>query len=98
MALQCGSSVTAELCAVLVSILCEAGKSQAAVVGGHDLFPVLPKPREHGQVDLCSLVAAVHLKHTALHVWVVDNRVQVSLVQAMLWHHHQKFLFSPLFN
>ncbi len=76
--------VTAELCAVLVSVLYEAGKSQAAVVGGHDLFPVLPKPREHGRVDLCSLVAAVHLKCTALCVRVVDNRVQVSSIQVML--------------
>jgi hypothetical protein len=90
--------VTAELCAVLVSILGEAGKSQAAVVRGHDIFPVLPKPRKHGRVDLCSLVAAVHLKHTALCVWVMDNRVQVSSVQAILQHHHWKFLFSPLFN
>jgi hypothetical protein len=61
-------------------------------------FPVLRKPWEHGRMDLCSLVAAVHLKRTALHVWVMDNRVQVSSVQVMLWHHHRKFLFSPLFS
>jgi hypothetical protein len=90
--------VTVELGAILVSIVCEAGKCQAAVVRGNDLFPVLPKPREHGWVDLCSLVAAVHVKRTALCVWVVDNRVQVSSVQVMIWHHHRKFLFSPLFN
>jgi hypothetical protein len=90
--------VTAELCPIFVNVLCEAVKSQAAVVGGHYLFPVLPKPRENGWVDLHSLVAAVHLKHTALCVKVVDNRVQVSSIEAMIWHHCRKLLFSPLFN
>jgi hypothetical protein len=81
-----------------VDVLCEAVKSQAAVVRGHDLFPVLPKPRENSWVDLRSLVTAVHLKCTALCVKVMDNRVQVSSIQMVLLHHHRKFLFSPLFN
>jgi hypothetical protein len=36
--------VTAELCPILVNVLSEAVNSQAAVIVGHDLFPVLPKP------------------------------------------------------
>jgi hypothetical protein len=61
-------------------------------------FQFFPSQEPFGWVDLHSLVAAVHLKRTALCVKVVDNRVQVSSVEAMIWHHRQKLLISPLLN